>query len=81
MIRALSGVFLCGNSEYGKPFKSRLQRKKMPKIDLYPDIFDFKGIDGKTYGAPFQRRLQGGKTAIFDTYHDIFSALSVRLDS
>ena len=23
--------------EYGKPFKSRLQRKKMPKIDLYPD--------------------------------------------
>ena len=37
LIRALSGVFLCGNSEYGKPFKSRLQRKKMPKIDLYPD--------------------------------------------
>ena len=35
-ICALSGVFLCG-TEYGKPFKSRLQRKKMPKIDLYPD--------------------------------------------
>ena len=25
------------NTEYGKPFKSRLQRKKTPKIDLYPD--------------------------------------------
>ena len=24
-------------TEYGKPFKSRLQRKKTPKIDLYPD--------------------------------------------
>lgn len=41
LIRALSGVFLCGNSEYGKPFKSRLQRKKMPKIDLYPDSKSF----------------------------------------
>ena len=26
-----------GISEYGKPFKSRLKGKKMPKIDLYPD--------------------------------------------
>ena len=26
-----------GISEYGKPFKSRLQRKKMPKIYPYPD--------------------------------------------
>jgi hypothetical protein len=50
------------------------------KIDLYPDILGFRGIDGKTYGTPSQRRLQGRKTAIFNPYHDIFSALSARLD-
>ena len=31
------GQMQVGIPGYGKPFKSRLKGKKMPKIDLYPD--------------------------------------------
>ena len=35
------------------------------EIDLYPDIFEFRGVDRKTYGAIFLRRLQSEKALIF----------------
>lgn len=43
-----------GISEYGKPFKRRLQRKKMPKIDLYPDSKSliYPPIQGKENRLP-----------------------------
>ena len=47
------------------------------EIDLYPDIFAFRGMDGKTYGAIFLRRLQSEKTLIFHPFHDTSNALSV----
>ncbi len=47
------------------------------EIDLYPDIFVFRGMDGKTYGAIFLRRLQSEKTLIFHPFHDTSNALSV----
>lgn len=47
------------------------------EIDLYPDIFAFRGMDGKTYGAIFLRRLQSEKALIFHPFHDTSNALSV----
>lgn len=43
-----------GISEYGKPFKRRLQRKKMPKIDFYPDSKSliYPPIQGKENRLP-----------------------------
>ena len=43
-----------GISEYGKPFKRRLQRKKTPKIDLYPDSKSliYPPIQGKENRLP-----------------------------
>ena len=40
--------------KYGKPFKRRLQRKKMPKIDLYPDSKSliYPPIQGKENRLP-----------------------------
>ena len=47
------------------------------EIDLYPDIFEFRGVDRKTYGAIFLRRLQSEKALIFHPFHDTSNALSV----
>ena len=47
------------------------------EIDLYPDIFAYRGMDGKTYGAIVPRRLQSEKTLIFHPFHDTSNALSV----
>ena len=54
-----------------------MELKLCREIDLYPDIFAFRGIDGKTYGAIFFRRLQSKKTLIFHPFHDTSNALSV----
>ena len=47
------------------------------EIDLYPDIFVFRGMDRKIYGVIFLRRLQSEKTLIFHPFHDTSNALSV----
>ena len=47
------------------------------EIDLYPDIFAFRGMDGKTYRAIFLLRLQSKKNLIFHPFHDTSNALSV----
>ena len=47
------------------------------EIVLYPDIFEFRGVDRKTYGAIFLRRLQSEKALIFHPFHDTSNALSV----
>ena len=54
--------------------------RKQAKIDLYPDIFAWSGLQGKTYGASFSGGLQGKKTLIFNPYHDTVTPLSVRLE-
>ena len=54
-----------------------MELKLCREIDLYPDIFAFRGMGGKTYGAIFLRRLQSEKTLIFHPFHDTSNALSV----